>query len=44
MFIFTIIISISNYLKSMFSTKFKLTMNKNLKTELLNHTTYLEYG
>lgn len=44
MLIFVLIISISNYLKSMFSTKFKLTMNKNLKINLLNHTTYLEYG
>lgn len=41
---FVVIISISNYIKSMFNTKFRLTMNKNLKTELLNHTTYLEYG
>lgn len=41
---FVAIISISNYIKSMFNTKFRLTMNKNLKTELLNHTTYLEYG
>ncbi|HJJ16232.1 MAG TPA: ABC transporter ATP-binding protein/permease [Clostridiaceae bacterium] len=38
------IISISNYMKSMFNTKFKLTMNKNLKSKLLEHTTYLEYG
>lgn len=44
MLIFVIIISISNYIKSMFNTKFKLAMNKNLKRELLNHTTYLEYG
>lgn len=44
MLIFVAIISISNYLKSMFSTKFKLTMNKNLKINLLKHTTYLEYG
>ncbi len=43
MLIFVLIISISNYLKSMFSTKFKLTMNKNLKERLLEHTTYLEY-
>ena len=38
------IISISNYMKSMFNTKFRLTMNKNLKSKLLEHTTYLEYG
>lgn len=44
MLIFVAFISISNYIKSMFNTKFKLAMNKNLKTELLNHTTYLEYG
>ena len=29
------IISISNYMKSMFNTKFRLTMNKNLKSKLL---------
>lgn len=40
---FIAIISISNYIKSIFNTKFRLMMNKNLKTELLNHTTYLEY-
>ena len=34
------IISISNYMKSMFNTKFRLTMNKNLKSKLLEHTTY----
>ncbi len=44
MIIFIIIISISNYIKSMFNTKFKISMNRNLKAELLNHTTYLEYG
>lgn len=44
MLIFVVIISISNYIKSKFNTKFRLAMNKNLKTELLNHTTYLEYG
>ena len=43
MIVFIIIISISNYIKSMFSTKLKLSMNKNLRIELLNHTTYLEY-
>lgn len=44
MLIFIIIICISNYIKSMFNTKLRLRMNKNLKIELLNHTTYLEYG
>lgn len=44
MLLFIIIISISNYVKSIFNTRFRLAMNKNLKTELLNHTTYLEYG
>lgn len=44
MLIFVAVISISNYIKSMLNTKFKLAMNKNLKTKLLNHTTYLEYG
>ena len=38
------IISILNYMKSMFNTKFRLTMNRNLKSKLLEHTTYLEYG
>ena len=40
--IFTI--SISNYIKNMFNTNFKLKMNKNLKEEILDHTTYLEYS
>lgn len=44
MFTFIIIICISNYIKSMFNTKLRLRMNKNLKIELLNHATYLEYG
>lgn len=44
MLIFVVIISVTNYIKSKFNTKFRLAMNKNLKTELLNHTTYLEYG
>ena len=44
MLIFIIIICISNYIKSMFNTKLRLRMNKNLKIGLLNHTTYLEYG
>ena len=43
MIIFVGIISLSNYIKSMFNTKFKLLMNKNLKERLLEHTTYLEY-
>ena len=30
--------------KNMFNTKFKLKMNKNLKEEILDHTTYLEYS
>lgn len=44
MLAFIIIICISNYIKSKFNTKLRLQMNKNLKIELLNHTTYLEYG
>lgn len=44
MFIFIITICISNYIKSIFNSKFRLCMNKNLKIELLNHTTYLEYS
>ena len=44
MLLFTIIISISNYIKSKFNTMFKLLMNKNLKEKLLEHTTYLEYA
>lgn len=43
MIIFVGIISVSNYIKSMFNTKFRLLMNKNLKAKLLEHTTYLEY-
>lgn len=43
MIIFLIVISISNYIKNMLNTKFKLAKNKNLKRKLLNHTTYLEY-
>ena len=44
MLIFVGIISILNYMKSKFNTKFRLSMNKNLKTKLLEHMTYLEYG
>lgn len=44
MAIFVLIISILNYLKSMFLTKAKLKMNKNLKFKLLEHITYLEYA
>ena len=44
MLIFIFTISISNYIKNMFNTKFKLKMNKNLKEEILDHTTYLEYS
>ena len=44
MLVFVTIISISNYIKNMFNTKFKALMNINLKKELINHTTYLEYG
>lgn len=44
MFAFIIIICVTNYTKSKFNTKLKLRMNKNLKLELLKHTTYLEYG
>lgn len=43
MLIFVGIISISNYIKSIFNTKLRLSMNKNLKSKLLEHTTYLEY-
>lgn len=43
MTIFVGVISLSNYIKSMFNTNFKLIMNKNLKERLLEHTTYLEY-
>ena len=43
MAIFVLIISMLNYVKSMFLTKAKLKMNKNLKFKLLEHTTYLEY-
>lgn len=43
MIIFVGVISLSNYIKSMFNTKFKLLMNKNLKEKLLEHTTYLVY-
>lgn len=44
MLIIIFIISISNYIKNMFNTKFRLKMNKNLKEEILDHTTYLEYS
>lgn len=44
MLIFIIVISVSNYIKSMLNTKFRVSMNKNLKIELLDHITYLEYG
>ncbi len=44
MIIFVAIICASNYIRSILKTKFKLKMNENLKVELLNHTTYLEYG
>lgn len=44
MLFFTVIISVTNYAKSMFNTGFRLTLNKNLKIKLLEHTTYLEYG
>lgn len=44
MLIIILIISISNYIKSIFNTKFRLKMNKNLKEEILEHTTYLEYN
>ena len=44
MLIIIFTISISNYIKNMFNTKFKLKMNKNLKEEILDHTTYLEYS
>ena len=43
MIVLVLIISIANYIKNIFNTKFRLTMNKNLKSELLNHATYLEY-
>ncbi len=43
MAIFVLIISMLKYVKSMFLTKAKLKMNKNLKFKLLEHTTYLEY-
>lgn len=43
MILLVLIISIANYIKNIFNTKFRLTMNKNLKSELLNHATYLEY-
>ncbi len=41
---FVLVIAISNYIKSMLNTKFKLKLNKNLKEKLLEHTTYLEYS
>lgn len=44
MIIFVITICVSNYIKNLFSTKFKVIMNRNLKKQLLEHTTYLEYG
>ena len=44
MFIIIFAISILNYIKSLFNTKLKLSMNKNLKTKLLEHVTYLEYN
>ncbi len=43
MILLVLIISIANYIQNIFNTKFRLTMNKNLKSELLNHATYLEY-
>ena len=43
MILLVLIISIANYIKNIFNTKFRLTMNKNLKSELLNHATYLKY-
>ena len=43
MLIIVIVISILNYIKSLFNTKLKLAMNKNLKIRLLEHITYLEY-
>ncbi len=43
MILFVGIISISNYIRNMLNTKFKLLMNKNLKEKLFEHTTYLEY-
>ena len=39
MLIIIFTISISNYIKNMFNTNFKLKMNKNLKEEILDHTT-----
>ena len=44
MLIIIIAISILNYIKSLFNTKLKLSMNKNLKIKLLEHITYLEYS
>lgn len=41
---FIIIISVSNYIRNYYTTKMRLGINQNLKTLLLNHTTYLEYG
>ena len=43
MILLVLIISIANYIKNIFNTKFRLTINKNLKSELLNHATYLKY-
>lgn len=43
MFCFIVIISISNYIRSYYTTKMRLGINQNLKMLLLNHTTYLEY-
>lgn len=44
MLIIILVISISNFIKNMFNTKFKLKMNQNIKEAILYHTTYLEYG
>ncbi|MCI8362679.1 MAG: ABC transporter ATP-binding protein [Clostridia bacterium] len=43
MFGFIIIISLSNYIRNYYTTKMRLGINQNLKTLLLNHSTYLEY-
>lgn len=44
MTIIAIVIASFNYIKSKHLTKLRLGMNKNIKTLLLEHTTYLEYN
>lgn len=44
MAIIALIIAIFEYIRSLYNTKLRLGMNKNIKNLLLRHTTYLEYS